>query len=229
MKTIITISRQYGSGGFEAGKRLAENLNIPIYNKELLALAAKKSGISGQIDHKMNDSLLYSLAASKQIDTESSVSAHQTSAGSAPTDEVLLGGIPFSVQANFIRQTILEGPCVLVGCCADYILRDEKNVFNVFIHADEFYRMDRIVQTYSMNPEQAANYLLKKDKDRAVYYNFYTGRKWGDLENYHLTLDSASTDIDGIVELIKAGIAIKEAAEKKGLAYVPFATSAAMG
>jgi len=193
MKTIITISREYGSGGLEAGKKLAEKLNIPLYNRELLTLIAKESGLSEK-----------------------------------KADEAQSDDIPFSIQAEIIRKTAQTGPCVLVGCCADYVLRDEKNVFNVFIYADKFHRMDRIVQKYRMEPEQAANYIIKKDKERALYYNLNTSLKWGDPENYHLNLDSAATDTDGIAELIHAEIAKQEAFERRKGIHLPYVISASI-
>jgi len=172
MKTVITISREYGSGGLEAGKKLAEKLNIPFYDRELLTLIAQKDGLN---EKRSNE---------------------------AQSDD-----IPFSTRADIIKKTVQNGSCVFVGCCADYVLRDENNVFNIFIYADEFCRMDRIMQKYHIEPEQAANYIVKKNKERAVYYNLYTSKKWGDPENYQLTLDSGATDTDDLAELIHAEIA----------------------
>ncbi len=208
MKTIITIARQYGSGGREVGQKLAEYFNIPFYDKELIALAAKETGMNEEMfekaDERASSSLLYSLM----------IGNYTFGSHISPINDMPINDMLFLIQTDIIKKLAKAGPCVIVGRCADYVLRDDKSTFNVFIHTDKLSRMDRIVQEYKVEPEKAADYLVKKDKQRANYYNFYTNKKWGDLENYHLTLNSAATSIDGAVELIKTAVAMKEAMQK---------------
>ena len=207
-RVIITIARQYGSGGREIGQKLAKTFNIPFYDKELIALAAKESGMNEEMfekaDERASSSLLYSLIIGNYT-----FGRHISPINDMPVNDML-----FLIQTDIIKKLAKTGPCVIVGRCADYVLRDEKNIFNVFIHMDKLNRMDRVVQEYNVEPEKAADYLVKKDKQRANYYNFYTNKKWDDFENYHLTLDSAATRIDGAVEVIKTAVAMKEAMQK---------------
>lgn len=194
--TIITISRQYGSGGREIGKKLAEKRNIPFYDKELIAMAAKQSGFSEEAfekaDERATNSLLYSLMMGSY-----SFGGRVTTFNEMPINDKL-----YLIQSDIITKAAQEGPCVIVGRCANYILRDFKNTFNVFIYADKLSRMDRAVKCYGIQADKAADFLTKKDKQRANYYNFYTNRRWNDPENYHLMLNSSHFGIEESVELI---------------------------
>ncbi|NLJ31394.1 MAG: cytidylate kinase-like family protein [Clostridiales bacterium] len=204
-QTIFTIGRQYGSAGREIGKRLAQSLDIPFYDKALIALAAKESGLSEKVlqnaDEKASGSLLYSLIMGNYT------------FGSLPeiSENLPVNDRLFSIQSDLIKKAAEKGPCVIVGRCADDILRENPHLFSVFIFADKFSRMDRIVDQYGIEPEKAAEFLVKKDKQRANYYNFYTNKKWGGVENYHLSLDSSSVGIDGAVDLIRRAGEWKEA------------------
>ena len=194
--TIITISRQYGSGGREIGKKLAEKRNIPFYDKELIAMAAKQSGFSEEAfekaDERATNSLLYSLMMGSY-----SFGGRVTTFNEMPINDKL-----YLIQSDIITKAAQAGPCVIVGRCANYILRDFKNTFNVFIYADKLSRMDRAVKCYGIQADKAADFLTKKDKQRANYYNFYTNRRWNDPENYHLMLNSSHFGIEESVELI---------------------------
>lgn len=197
-QTVFTIGRQYGSAGREIGKRLAQSLDLPFYDKALIALAARDSGISQKIlenaDEKASSSLIYSLLmGSYTFGSRTETSEH------LPINDQL-----FLLQADMIKNVAAKGSCVIVGRCADDVLRDDPRLFSVFIHADQLSRMDRIVREYGIEPAKAAEFLVKKDKQRANYYNFYTNKHWGDLENYHLTLDASSVGLDGAVELIRS-------------------------
>lgn len=199
---IITIARQYGSGGREIGEKLAKKLNIPYYDKELIAMAAKQSGFSEEVfekaDERATNSLLYSL-----------MMGSYTFGGNVTTfNEMPINDKLFLIQADIIKKAAQEGPCVIVGRCGDYVLRDFKNVFHVFVHADKLSRMDRAVEKYGLDVEKAADLMAKKDKQRANYYNFYTNRRWGDPENYHLTLNSSAYGIDNAVDLIASAEAV---------------------
>lgn len=202
--TIITIARQYGSGGREIGEKLAGKLGIPFYDKDLIAMAARESGYNKQIfekaDERVTNSLLYSLL----------IGSHTLSYPPPPETNLPLSDKLFLIQCGIIRQVAQEGPCVIVGRCADYILRDFDDVLNVFIHADKRSRLDRIVQKYGGSAEKAAEIIAKTDKRRANYYNFYTNHRWGDAENYHLTLNSSALGIDNIVDLILSAAGMRE-------------------
>ena len=202
--TIVTIARQYGSGGREIGEKLAKKLGVPFYDKDLLAMAAKESGYSEQIfekaDERVTNSLLYSLLAG----------SHTLSYPPPPETNLPMSDKLFLIQSGIIKRVAQDGPCVIVGRCADYILRDFDDVLNVFVHADKMSRLERIVQKYGQSPEKSAETIAKMDKRRASYYNFYTSRRWGDAGNYHLTLDSSALGIDNTVDLIFSAAKMRE-------------------
>ena len=197
-KSIITIGRQYGSGGREIGKKLADQLGIPFYDNELLDIAAKKSGICEELfqtnDEKPTSSLLYSLVM-----------------GSYGGDSLPFNHKIFLAQFDAIRSIADEGPCVIIGRCGDYALEDYPNLINIFIHADLKLRVKRAIENYGIESGKAEDFVLKTDKKRASYYNFYSSRKLGNLDNYDLTVDSGFLGIDNTVELIKKFIELKEA------------------
>lgn len=191
MKSVITISRQYGSGGRYIGKLLAENLGIPYYDNEIITMAAKESGYSESIfenaEQISTHSLLYSL------------SMFGSSAG--------LYGLPLSdqvyiVQSDIIKKCADKGPCVIVGRCSDYVLRDYPNVINIFISSDINSRVERAVKYYGVEREKAESVIAQKDKKRAAYYNYYTSMRWGDISNYHLSVNSDSIGTQNAMKLI---------------------------
>ncbi len=204
LQSVITIARQYGSGGRTIGKKLAESLNIPFYDKELIAMAAKKSGLSQEIfekaDEKATSSLLYSLVMGTY-----NFGSHFSTVSDMPINDRL-----FMIQSDIIKHAALEGPCVVVGRCADYILREHPHCFHVFIRAEHEDRVKRIVEEYGDPATKADDLLQKKDKQRANYYNFYSNKKWLDMSNYDLVVNSSLFGIDGSVEVIKAALEISE-------------------
>jgi cytidylate kinase len=197
-KVIISISRQFGSGGREIGQKLAQDLNIPFYDKKRIAIIAQQSGISSELFEKANEkagsSLLYSLAMGSRT-----FGAHVS------PDCITINEQLFDIQTDIIKHAA-EGSCVFVGCCADYALRESKNVFRVFIRAEEAFLIERVVSEYGMKQEEATDFLMKKDRQRAKYYSRYMQKKWGDPGNYHLVLDSSAFGICGSVELIKSAV-----------------------
>lgn len=209
--SVITIGRQFGSGGRQVGKLLAEKLGIPYYDKELLAEAAKDSGICEEIfedhDEKPTKSLLFSLVTGMQMHGE---------AGSLYMDMPLNHKI-FLAQFDAIRRIAGEGPCVIVGRCADYVLRDQKNAVKVFIKADMAHRIQRAVDEYGVDPIRAEDIVRKTDKQRASYYNYYATATWGDVDNFDLCVDTGAIGIERTVELLEQFIAMHEArlAEKQ--------------
>lgn len=197
MEKIITISRQYGSGGREIGKKLAEAWNIPFYDNELITLAAKQSGFAEEAfetaETRANSSLLYSIARGMTTFGSSDVGFSNLSLD----DKIYLA------QAEVIRKVASEGPCVIVGRCADYVLRKLNNVVNVFVYADLAFRAERSVRIDGLSHERIEEAVLKRDKQRANYYNFHTGERWGRIENYSLCINSSHVGIDNAVKIIK--------------------------
>ena len=200
---VITIGRQYGSGGREIGRRLAKELDIPYYDKELLVEASKQSGICEELfenhDEKPTKSFLYSL-----------MTGVQTHGGAAPMYlDMPLNHRMFLAQFDAIRKLAGEGPCVVVGRCADYVLRDQKNVINVFLKADMEHRRERAIER-GADPQKAEETVRKNDKDRAAYYNYYATSTWGDVNNYDLCVDTGKLGYDGAVQLIIDYVHLRE-------------------
>jgi len=191
MNSIITISRQYGSGGRFIAKKLAEKLGIPYYDNELITLAAKESGYSEAIFEKAEQisthSFLYSL---------SMFGSAEGLYGLPLADKVYLA------QSEVIKKCADQGPCVIVGRCSDYVLKDYPNVLNFFIYSDLEHKVNRAVSYYNIKAEKAAQELKNKDKKRASYYNYYTSQRWGEAENYHLSLNSDAVGIDAAVDIL---------------------------
>ena len=198
-KTIVTIARQYGSGGRLIGKKLAETLGVPFYDKELIALAAKQSGMSEEVfakaDERASSSLLYSLV----------MGSYTSVANTMPINDKL-----FLLQVNIIRDAAKKGPLVIVGRCADYILRDEPRCLRVFLQAPKEIRVRRAVEEYGVDASKANDVVTKTDKQRGNYYNFYSNRRWGDMQNYDLILDTHMFGLQGSVDLILKAIEEKE-------------------
>lgn len=184
---IITISREFGSGGRTIGKKVAERLNIPCYDNELLQKIAAESGFH---ENYIKDAGEYAPGGFL-----ASAFSHGVF---GPSNEDCI----WEIQCRIITELAEKGPCVIVGRCADYILRDKADCLRVFIHADLEFRAKRIVEVYGereVSPEQR---LREKDKRRAAYHRFYTDMKWGHAQNYDLTLNSGTLGIDRCVELI---------------------------
>lgn len=197
MNKIITISRQYGSGGREIGEKLAKILGIPFYDNELITRAAKESGFAEsvfeRVEDKATNSLLYSIAMGMGAYGNQDMGFVNLSLD----DRIYLA------QSDVIRKIAAEGPCVIVGRCADYILKDNPHVVHVFIWADIKSRVERATTKYNMPSTKAQENILKIDKRRANYYNYHANEKWGKAENYHLSIKSDFVGIDNAVEVIK--------------------------
>ena len=181
---MITIGRQFGSGGHEVGRILAGMLGIPCYDKELIFLAAQKAGMSPEVfshvDETATSSFLYAVSAGGYPGT-----VYQ------PTQSLPLNDRLFILQSEIIKAKAKEGPCVFVGRCADFILADASPVLNVFIRADLPFRMARIVEAEHCSEKEAADLIAKSDKKRAKYYNFYTQKRWGAIDGYDLVINNA--------------------------------------
>ena len=201
-KYVITISRQFGSGGRAVGQKLAQKLDIPFYDKELISLAAKESGMNPEvfksIDETAANSLLYSLSMGMYNFNG------PLAMGDLPVNDKL-----YLLQHQLIKEIATKGPSVIVGRCADYVLKDNPHTINVFIYADMEYRKKRAVTVHNIEERRAETIINKTDKTRANYYSFYTGQKWGVAQNYDLCIDSSKLSDDKIVELIFSYINLK--------------------
>ncbi|MCR5092578.1 MAG: cytidylate kinase-like family protein [Lachnospiraceae bacterium] len=199
METILTIGRQFGSGGREIGQILAEHYGIRCYDKELLSRAAKESGFCQEMiqthDERPTNSFLYNLV----MDTYS-FGYNSSSFVDMPISQKV-----FLAQFDTIKKIASEGPCIIVGRCADYALQDRSNVLNLFIHADLEDRIERVMTRFPdlKSTDKARDLIAKKDKQRRSYYNYYTSKKWGRSESYDLSLNSAILGIEGTVKMIE--------------------------
>lgn len=196
-KIIVTIGREFGSGGREVGEKLAKTLGINFYDKEIIKMAAKESGMSEEVFKKVDEtaasSFLYSIATGGYM-----VGNHITPTFNLPINDKI-----FMVESDIIREIAARESCVIVGRCADYILRNNQDLTNVFIKAPIEYRVKRAIECYHLPIEKAEEKILKIDKKRANYYNYYTGDKWGTTAGYDICLDISKVGIDYAVELIK--------------------------
>lgn len=200
MKTVITIGRQAGSGGREIGEKLANKYGIKFFDKELLTRAAKESGFCEEMiqmhDEKPTNSFLYNLV----MDTYSFGYNTSTYVDMPISHKVFLA------QFDTVKKIADEGPCVIVGRCADYALSDYDNVLKLFIYADEEERIKRIASRHNISEKEAKDFIIKTDKKRASYYNYYSPKKWGRAESYDLCINSSLLGIDGTVDLITKAI-----------------------
>jgi len=193
-KKIITISRAFGSGGRTIGKEVAKRLNIPCYDKELVNKVAEESGFHADFIEEageyapVTNSFLFNIAVSPNP--------------MAMMNTMSMADQLFVCQTNVIRKLADEGPCVIVGRCADYILRDREDVLHVFIHANMDFRADRIVKKYGHTKQSPQKRLTDKDNKRRVYYRHYTNRNWGESQNYHVSLNSGLIGLDKCVDFI---------------------------
>ena len=196
MNTIITIGRQFGSAGREIGEKLAAHYGIKCYDKELLTRAAKESGFCEEMlinhDERPTNSFLYNLV----MDTYS-FGFNSSSFVDMPINHKV-----FMAQFDTIKKIADEGACVIVGRCADYALQDYKNVIRLFIHGNEDTKIKRIMEKYSLSSDKAREMIIKRDKQRQSYYNYYTTKKWGNVNSYDLSINSSVLGIDGTVKLI---------------------------
>lgn len=197
MKRIITIGRQYASDGSEIGKKLSELTGIPCYDREALVSIAEEHGIPAETflkaDEQATSSFLYTLAMSSY----SGNIAHYGMQDQVLTDRV------FNIQSAEIRKIAENGDCIIIGRCADDILSDIPGVLKIFIHAPMEYRVKTLLKYGEKDENSAEKRIAKADKKRASYYNFYTGKGWGDPKNYHINIDSSVLGIEGTARLIK--------------------------
>ncbi len=198
-KIVITIARQYGSGGREIGEKIAAALGIPLYDKELIKEAASRGDLSetvvNGVDESAANSLLYTLAMGSNV-----LGTTMSFGYKMPLNDKL-----FILQSDVIKDYAKAGSCVVIGRCGDYVLRDEKNLLRLFIYGDLDHRRERVAERHpEIKKSHVIDIINKTDKRRASYYNFYTGNKWGKFDNYDLAINSSTLGIDGTVDLIVA-------------------------
>ena len=188
-KRIITISREFGSGGRTIGKQTAQKLDIPCYDAEIIQAMVQETGFAPDYVKEAGEyapgSFLSSAFSNRMF---------------GPTNEDLL----WKLQYRIIRELAEKEPCVIVGRCADFILQDRTDCLKVFVHADMKFRADRIVRVYGEREKSPEARLKEKDKRRAAYYRFYTDMKWGDAANYHIALDSGVIGIEKCAKVIES-------------------------
>ena len=199
MRIVITIARQYGSGGREIGQRLSELLGIPLYDKELITEAASRGKLDESVltltDETSANSLLYTLALGSNA-----VGAAMRFGYKMPLNDKL-----FILQSEVIKEYAKAGSCIIIGRCADYVLRDEKNTLKIFIYGDLDHRKARVAERHpEIKTSQIVDVINKTDKRRASYYNFYTGNKWGKYDNYDMAINSSTLGIEGTAQVIAA-------------------------
>lgn len=184
-KKIITIGRQFGCGGRAIGKAIAQKLSIPYYDKEIIKKIAKDSGICHEIlddfDERPTNSFLYSL----------SLGAYTYTNGITGMPEMPMSDKIFAIQSDTIKDIAAQGPCVIIGRCAESILKDNSDVLSVFIHADIDFRIKRVAEYEKLSRDEAAELIRKTDKKRANYHNYYSDLKWGEATSYDLCINGA--------------------------------------
>lgn len=198
MSIVITIGRQFGSGGRDVGQMIAKELNIPFYNKELVDMAASKGNISAEavkhVDEKATSSFLYSL-----------VSGNYSLTGAPVYYEMPVNDKLFIAQSEVIKELAAKGPCVIVGRCADYVLRDEENVdvCSVFVYASLEHRIARVMASFpELSTAKAKDRIVKTDKQRRTYYDYYSDGTWGAMNNYDICLNTEVLGIEGAANMV---------------------------
>ncbi len=186
---VITIGREFGSGGHEIGKKLAQALGVRFFDGELISEASRQSGVCedmlGKTDEKAPGILDYALL------------------GGWGNESVLSGGSFYILLSKVIRRLVDEQSCVIVGRTADYIMREHPYSVSVFIHAPEHYKLGRVCTENNINEDKAIEMMQKKDHQRAKYYSFYTDNEWGKSNNYNISIDSSKLGINGTVALLR--------------------------
>jgi cytidylate kinase len=197
-KFIITIARQYGSGGLIIGKKLAQILNVSFYDKELLEIASKKSGLEKDFFESVDEISPAGFSGNFQ-----GLIAGAFAADYSVTDSM------FEIQSDIIKVIARKESAIFVGRCADYVLRSNQNCINIFICADKSDKAKRIISNKNIDENSALAEIEKVDKQRAKYYNYYTGKVWGAADSYHLCVNTSAIPLDDAAECISKFAKIK--------------------
>ena len=199
-KKIVTISRQYGSGGRYIGENLAKAMGVPCYDEKLIDMVGFAQSFVAEKGERMTGSLLFNIASSLSFANN----VFSTNNGVTLQDEI------YFTQNRIIKELADKGPCVIVGRCADYILREREDCLNVFIFADNESKIERAEKYFNITREEAPAVLKKKDKARANHYKYYTDQEWGMASNYDLCLNSGLIGIEGCVKAIQQVLELTE-------------------
>ncbi|MCL2392072.1 MAG: cytidylate kinase-like family protein [Oscillospiraceae bacterium] len=204
-KFLLTISREYGSGGRLIGKTLASALETPFYDDEIRTLTAQKSGLSEEFIAKSAENLPNTFLHNLNYSAYSSYDS--ISFYDIPVTDKL-----FLAQSEVIKELATKGSCIIVGRCADFVLREEPGLIKVMIRGEPEDRIRYAVKNYALSPEKAAEALKRIDKSRNNYYKYYTNRQWANLDNYDLVINTSFTGIGGAVAIIKTMLTESETA-----------------
>lgn len=199
-KIIITIGRQFGSGGREVGQKLSKALGIAYYDKELISLAARESGLSEEVFERADERTSLGMPYAFPMGYSSLLGMF------SPYNDILSNDGLFKLQSDAIRSLAEKESCVIVGRCADYILREDPDCLSFFIHNTPENRVHRILESNNITVEQAKEMMGKTDKSRAAYYNYYTNKAWGVSSSYNFSIDVSVLGIDETVDFIKVFI-----------------------
>lgn len=198
---VLCIARQFGSGGREIGLALAEVLGLRFYDRELLKAAADKSGILQELFEKSDEKPVRSLAAGSVLPgVPAKATSYADYISYMPNDQMQ------AVIADVIREAASDGPCVIIGRCADYILRGHKNAVSIYIHADLEKRVHRIARLHNLDEDAARALVRKTDRARANYYSYYTDQSWGAGDSYHLAIDAGRLGTQAAVTLLQNAV-----------------------
>ena len=202
---VITIARQYGSGGKTVGHMLAKEIGFNCYGRELVRMASEDSGINeklfGQVDENVRRGFIQKMANIKNVYDGELLPPE--SDGFVSDDNL------FNYQAKMIKELAASENCVIIGRCADFVLRDNDNCLSIFVHGSKEFCFDRSMERNSMTPREMQKFIEKTDKYRGDYYKYHTGHNWYDARNYDLCLDSSKLGFEGCVEAIKAHMAVR--------------------
>lgn len=195
---IITIGREFGSGGHEIGNLLATRLDIPLYDNNLIRMVAEKLDIREETARAVDETTLNSFLAGFIFEPiEESSRLNGTEYVPPLTQQV------YELQCDIIRKLAERGPCIIVGRCADFVLRDHKNCINVFICADWEDRVERIAKKYDISQRKAADKIKKMDRERRNYYESHTGQEWGSIDSHHMLLNVSRLGMDRTVNILE--------------------------
>lgn len=194
---VITIGRQFGSGGREIGQRLSEKLDIPLYDHRLVSMAAEQLGVRKEDAERVDESSLNSFVSSYTVTPGMYADFINAASYVQSFDEDV-----YRKQSEIIRNLAQKGPCIIVGRCADYVLRDQADLINVFICAEKEDRKKRIAEIYGLTERKAAERIRKTDRERRFYYEMHTGLEWGSINSHQMLLNVSMLGMDRIVEIL---------------------------
>lgn len=197
--TIITIGRQFGSGGHELGIRLSERLGIPMYDRNLIQMAARELGVSPEKAEEADETLLGRFLSAYVVNTGDFTMYTGSDEGEKPLSDQI-----FKAQSDLIKRLAQRGPCIIVGRCADYILENDFQCINVFVYAEIEDRIKRIMRIYNLTQEEAWAKIKKVDNDRKLYYEAHTGSTWGSIESHQMMFNISLLKMADVVDILAA-------------------------